>query len=57
LPLPSVLFMMATSHISSGAEGQLSPYIEKWIIHNTIFFLLMNLNILLTFTVHQFFPR
>lgn len=31
---------MATSHVSFGDEGQLSPYIEKWIIHNTIFFLL-----------------
>ena len=31
---------MATSHISFGAEWQLSPYIEKWMLHNTIFFLL-----------------
>ena len=31
---------MATSHISFGAEGQLSPYMEKWRIHYTIFFLL-----------------
>lgn len=30
---------MDTSHISFGAEAQLSPHIEKWIIHNTIFFL------------------
>jgi hypothetical protein len=54
--LLSVLFMMATSHVLIRAEGQLSPYIDKRILDNTIFFLLDEFEHFFTFTVHKFSP-
>ncbi|MDQ3852610.1 MAG: hypothetical protein M3299_07235 [Thermoproteota archaeon] len=55
--LLSILFMMAINPVSLRAEGQLSPYREKSMLDNTIFFLLDEVEY--TFDIYgaQIFPN
>jgi hypothetical protein len=55
--LLSILFMMAINPVSLRAEGQISPYREKSMLDNTIFFLLDEVEY--TFDIYgaQIFPN
>ena len=55
--LLSILFMMAINPVSLRAQGQLSPYREKSMLDNTIFFLLDEVEY--TFDIYgaQIFPN